>query len=522
MTEKISIEEMTTFCKKKGLVYPSGEIYGGVAGFFDFGPLGVEIKNNIKQHWWKTFVQQRQDIVGLDGSIITHPQVWRASGHVDCFADFVLKCSNIDKCGLEVRADHFIEDALKVSVSGKAADINWSEMNAAQINKIIASNKLKCPQCKSDFKEVENFNLMFQTQIGPKKDGKNVAYLRPETAQLIFTNFKLIHEHARMNLPFGIAQIRKAFRNEISPRDFLFRSREFEQMEIEYFVQPDHINDCPFIEQYLEYNMQVLTSEAQNKKGTHTTMTIQQMLDQKLTSTWHCYWLVQIHQWFVQLGVQAENLRVREHMKSELAHYAGACFDFEYQFPFGWKEIHGSADRTQFDLSQHLKVSGKEMSIYDEETKGKIIPYVAAEPSQGVERALLVFLYDAYEYDKERGNVVLRLHPSLAPIKVGVFPLVNKINEKAKEVYEKIKNNFYAMYDKSGSIGRRYARADEIGIPYCVTLDFESLQDEDCTIRDRNTTKQIRVKIVDLKEILQKLLHGEMAFEKAGKIIPTK
>ena len=509
MTKQLSIEDMASFCKRKGFVYPTSEIYGGFAGFFDYGPLGVELKNNIKRHWWKTFIHSREDMVGMDGAIIAHPKVWEASGHTDCFADLVLKCEDKEKCGFETRADHFIQDTLTTK------DFSLGEnLGAEEINKIIQEKKLNCPQCKKKFQKVQNFNLMFETQVGPKQNNKSKAYLRPETAQLIFTNFKLIHEHARLNLPFGIGQIGKAFRNEISPRDFLFRTREFEQMEIEFFVHPDHINDCPWIEEMLSYEMQVLTAEAQEKKGTHTLMKVEELLDQKFTTSWHTYWLVLFHRWFVHLGIDQKHLRLREHRKSELAHYAGACFDIEYQFPFGWKEIHGNADRTQFDMNQHLKVSGKDISVYDEQTKGKVIPYVAAEPSQGVDRAFLAFLFEAYE---EKGNIVLHLHPQLAPVQVGIFPLVNKLQDKAKEVYNQLKTEWVCQYDKSGSIGRRYARADEIGIPFCITIDFDSLEKKDCTIRDRESTKQVRVALSSLPQILPALLHKEKLLEKVGK-----
>ncbi len=503
----LNIEEMATFCKKKGFVYQDSEIYGSLAGFWDFGPLGVELKNNIKQHWWKTFVHQRDDVVGIDGSIITHKKIWEASGHVSSFTDVMLEC---EKCKNRFRADFLIEDKLNISTDG---------MSVEEINKTIQKEKIDCPKCKSKLGLGRKFNLMFKTYVGPLEKEDSIAYLRPETAQLIFADFKLVHDNARMKLPFGIAQVGKAFRNEISPRDFLFRSREFEQMEIEYFVHPDKINNCPLLKKVQNMKVNLLTEKDQEKKlPKHKQVTIKEIMTKKIATQWHAYWLALNYKWFLDLGVKPANLRLREHKKQELAHYAGACFDIEYNFPFGWKEIHGNADRTQYDLNQHIKVSKKDISVYDEETKQKIVPYVAAEPSQGVDRAFLIFMYDAYNDDKKRGNIVLKLHPSLVPIQLGIFPLVNKLEKDAKKVHEELKLHFTTQFDKGGSIGRRYARADEIGIPYGITIDFDTSKSKSVTVRDRNTTKQIRVKIKDLKEVLTKLLNQEEKFEKSGKL----
>jgi glycyl-tRNA synthetase len=478
----LSINDMATFCKKKGFVYPNSEIYGGVAGFFDYGHLGVELKNNIKKAFWKIFVQQREDVVGIDGAIITHPKVWKASGHVDSFTDYIYKC---DKCKSVAKGDD--------------------------------DKGLKCPKCGADMGDQGQFNLMFTTQVGLSKD--NISYLRPETAQIIFTNYRLVQESARQKLPFGIAQTGKAFRNEISPRDFLFRSREFEQFEMEFFVHPNKINECPFIKEVEEMKIQVLTANNQESNKEHTEMKIKELVDLKVASSWHAYWLAQYYRFFLDFGIKYENLRLREHLKSELAHYATACFDIEYKFPFGWKEIHGNADRGQFDLKQHLEHSKTNLEYYDEETKEKVIPYVASEPSQGIDRAFLAFLFDAYNDDKERGNIVLKLNPKLAPITVGVFPLVNKLEKKTKELFSNIKKDFVAIYDRSGSVGRRYARADEIGIPYCVTFDFDSLKDKSVTIRDRDSTKQVRVKMAELNNILHELINNKIEFEKSGKLL---
>ncbi len=477
----LTIEDMAIFCKKKGLVYPNSEIYGSFAGFFDYGPLGVELKNNIKNEFWKRFVNEREDVVGIDGTIITHPKVWKASGHVDSFTDYIYRC---DKCKVVIKGDD--------------------------------DKGMKCPKCKEDMKNEGRFNLMFETNVGPI--GKDVSYLRPETAQVIFTNYKLVQESARQKLPFGIAQTGKAFRNEISPRDFLFRSREFEQFEIEFFVHPKKVNDCSCIKEVENMKVNIISAENQSKGKEHIEMTIKQMIEKKIGSSWHAYWLAQFYKFFLDMGINASNLRLREHLKDELAHYASACFDIEYKFPFGWKEIHGNADRGQFDLKQHMEFSGSSLEYYDEESKEKVVPYVASEPSQGIDRAFLAFIFDAYNDDKKRGNIVLKLNNKLAPVKVGVFPLVNKLNDKARGVFDRLKKEFNCTYDKGGSVGRRYARADEIGIPYCVTIDFDSLDDKAVTIRDRDSTKQIRVKISDLVNVLGGLLKDKVKFEEVLKL----
>ncbi len=512
----INIDDMAAFCKRKGFIYPTAEIYGGLAGFFDYGPYGADMKKNIKQNWWKTFVQSREDIVGIDGSIITNPKVWEASGHVGCFADIMVACSN-DKCRNKVRADQFIEENLNFPADG---------VKAETINAIFAENKLVCPKCKSKFLPAKDFNLMFSTQVGPEEEKENTAYLRPETAQLIFTNFKLVVENARMKLPFGIAQIGKAFRNEISPRGFLFRCREFEQMEIEYFVHPDAYDKCPYIDEALDYEVQYIDAKMQEKEGENEPekkASMKELLEKGIIKTqWHAYWLAISNKWFTDLGANPDNLRIRQHIATEKSHYALDTWDFEYNFPFGWKELTGIANRTDFDLKQHIEHSKQDLSLYDEESKKKIIPHVIAEPSFGVDRVFLVLMFDAYEDDKKRGNIVLKLDPKIAPVKVGVFPLVNKLNDDARKIYLMLKDNLVVQYDKSGSVGRRYARADEIGIPYCITVDFESRDDNCVTVRDRDTTKQIRVKIDDLRDTISKLLNKEIDFEKAGRLVEEK
>ncbi|MFA5169363.1 MAG: glycine--tRNA ligase [Candidatus Paceibacterota bacterium] len=436
-----SFEKIVSFTKRRGFIFQSSDIYGGLGGFYDFGPLGVELKKNIKDSWWKAMVQKRDDIVGLDSSIIMNPNIWKASGHTDNFTDPLAECTG---CHKRFRADH-LED------------------------------KTKCPECGSKMMESRNFNLMFRTFIGPVEDSASVAYLRPETAQGIFVNYKNILDTQRVKIPFGIAQIGKAFRNEITPGNFIFRVREFEQMEMEYFVKPG-------------------TEEEIFKK-----------------------WVDERMRWYVEdLGIKKENLRIRKHEKDELAHYAKDCVDIEYKFPIGWSEIEGIASRGNFDLTQHQNNSGQDLNYYEEATKEKYIPYVI-EPSCGVERTLLAILCDAYtEVEGGRSTTteavkemefLLKLNKKIAPVKVAILPLVkNKenITGKAREVYEMLKPHFNVQYDEVGAIGRRYRRHDEIGTPYAITIDFETLENNDVTLRDRDTMEQKRVKIEDLISILKK------------------
>ena len=481
----INIEELAVFCKKKGFVYPSSEIYGGLAGFFDYGHLGVELKNNIKKLWWKTHVQNREDIVGIDGSIICSPKVWKASGHIDCFEDILVECK---KCKSRFRGDVLIEDSLKIVADG---------ISKKEIDKLIQDNKIACPKCKSELGNANDFNLMFSTFIGPKQIEENKAYLRPETAQIIFTDFKLIAEHARLKLPFGIAQIGKAFRNEISPRNFLFRCREFEQMEIEYFIKPGE-NKCPFIQEIGNTKINLIPAGKKEK-----IISMETALKNKIIKNeWHAYWLATEYNFLINLGVKSEHLRARQHGKDELAHYSSDCWDLEYKFPFGWKELEGIADRGNYDLTQHSNTSGKDLSLFDEASKSKVLANVIAEPSLGLDRLFLLLMCESFENDEKRGNVVLHLNKQIVPIQIAIFPLVNKLNDKAREVFDMLKNEFICFYDKSGSVGRRYARQDEIGTPYCITVDFE----DGVTIRDRETTKQERVDLKDLKNKLKELL----------------
>ena len=483
--QKISIEELTAFCKRKGFVYQSGEIYGGLAGFWDFGHLGVELKNNLKKEWWKYHVYQREDMVGIDGSIITHPQVWKASGHVDSFSDIFVVCK---KCK-------------------KPSKIDKNEIGTA-----------KCDFCGGSFDEktAKEFKLMFKIQIGESAE----SYLRPETAQLIFTNFKFVYENARMKLPFGIAQIGKAFRNEIAPRDFLFRSREFEQMEIEYFIKPD--SKCPY--EVLDDEILIYSAEAQEKNIVPSIMKIKDALVKGIIKKdWHAYWLATEFNFFKNLGANPKNFRIRQHKKTELAHYSSDCWDLEYNFPFGWKEIEGIADREDYDLSQHEKFSKKDLKVFDSDSKEKILPHVICEPSLGVERAFLVFMFDSFFFDNKRKNTILKLHPKLSPVKAAIFPIVKKteFENMAKKIFEDLRKDLHVVYDESGSIGKRYARNDEIGTPFCITVDGDSLKNNEVTVRERNSGEQVKIKIKNLKECLKKAVEGEniLGF---GKIVNTR
>ncbi len=488
---KISIDELATFCKRKGFVYPSGEIYGGLAGFWDFGHLGVELKNNIKKQWWNFHVYQRDDIIGIDGSIITNPKTWKASGHVDSFTDVYVKCK---KCK-------------------KPSKIDKKDIG-----------KVNC-DCGGEYEIIGDFNLMFKTNIGPLENENSLAYLRPETAQLIFADFKLVQENARMKLPFGIAQVGKSFRNEISPRDFLFRCREFEQMEIEYFIHPEKRADCAYFQELEDFELNIYSEEMQKSEKPSEKMKIKDAVEKGIIKLkWHAYWLANETKWFISLGANKEKFRIRQHLSEERSHYATDTWDLQYEFPFGWQELEGIADRGNFDLTQHEKFSNEDLKIYDEETKKKILAEVVCEPSLGVERAFLVFLFDAYCIDKKRNNIVLKLNPRLSPIKAAIFPIVKQPEYEliAENIVKDLKKEFNVIYDRSGSIGRRYARNDETGTPFCITIDEDSIKNKDVTIRDRDTTKQIRVKVSDLKDIIRKLINQEIEFEKAGRIVETR
>ena len=452
-TEK-TMDKIVALCKGRGFVYPGSEIYGGLANTWDYGPLGVELKNNIKQAWRKKFVQENKYNVGLDSAILMNPQTWVASGHIGGFSDPLMDCK---ECKTRHRADNLIEDFDGTNPAG------WSN---EQMMNYIKEKEIPCPSCgKKNFTDIRQFNLMFKTFQGVTEDSKSELYLRPETAQGIFVNFANIQRTTRKKIPFGVAQVGKSFRNEITPGNFIFRVREFEQMELEFFCKP----------------------------GTDL--------------EWFDYWRSFCKNWLLSLHIKEENLRLRDHDPEELCFYSKATTDFEYLFPFGWGELWGVADRTDYDLNQHIKTSGKQLDYFDPETNERYVPYVI-EPSLGVERLFLALLTEAYDEEEiAPGDVrtVMHFHPVLAPFKAAVLPLSKKLSEKATEVYEMLAKHFPVDYDESGSIGKRYRRQDEIGTPFCITYDFDTLEKDNCvTIRDRDTMEQERVAISDLVAYLEK------------------
>ena len=451
-----TMEKIVALCKGRGFVYPGSEIYGGLSNSWDYGPLGVEFKNNVKNAWWQRFVRENPYNVGLDSAILMNPQTWVASGHVGGFSDPLMDCKS---CKTRHRADKLIEDT----------GVNPAGWSFEEMSQYIKDHGITCPECgSSDFTDIRKFNLMFKTFQGVTEDAKSELYLRPETAQGIFVNFPNIQRTTRRKLPFGVCQIGKSFRNEITPGNFIFRIREFEQMELEFFCKP----------------------------GTE--------LD------WFKYWKNYCHKFLLDLGIKDENLRLRDHSQKELSHYSNATTDFEFMFPFGWGELWGVASRTDFDLTRHQEASGKSMEYFDQEENKKYIPYVI-EPSLGADRVALAFLCDAYDeevVDEAKGDtrVVLRLHPALAPVKAAILPLSKKLGEQATEVYTALSKKFSVDYDDAGSIGKRYRRQDEIGTPFCITYDFDSLEDKCVTVRERDTMQQIRMPIEKLGEYIESKL----------------
>ncbi|MFC1910479.1 glycine--tRNA ligase [Chloroflexota bacterium] len=429
------METIVSLSRRRGFVFPSSDIYGGLSSCWDYGPLGVELKRNVKEAWWTANVRGRDDMVGIDSSIMMHPRIWEASGHVEGFADPLVECKS---CHLRYRADEMKETS--------------------------------CPACKGELTEPRMFNLMFRTHMGPVEDNTNIVYLRPETAQGIFVNFQNVVNTTRKKLPFGIAQIGKSFRNEITTGNFIFRSREFEQMEIEFFVKPGSDKE------------------------------------------WFDYWVQERLNFYIRLGIKEESLKLRQHGKEELAHYARDCYDINFLFPMGWSELEGIANRGEFDLKQHAIFSGKNLEYFDDETKEHYLPYVI-EPSAGVDRSVLAFLIDAYDEDVAEGEkrVVMRFHPAIAPVKIAILPLSKKetLAPLAKQIHTELRQCWSVQYDDTQSIGRRYRRQDEIGTPFCVTVDFQSLEDNRVTIRDRDSLKQIRVPIAELSKTLAAKLAGE-------------
>ena len=448
-----SMDTIVNLCKARGYIYPGSEIYGGLANTWDYGPLGVELKNNIKALWRKKFIQESKYNVGLDAAILMNPQTWVASGHVGGFSDPLIDCK---ECKTRHRADKLIEEW----AHSQGKDMIADGMTDEQMIQFIKDNNICCPNCgKQNFTGIRKFNLMFKTFQGVTEDSKSEIYLRPETAQGIFVNFKNVMRTTRKKLPMGIGQVGKAFRNEITPGNFIFRIREFEQMELEFFCKP----------------------------GTDL--------------EWYTYWKNFCEEWLLSLGIKKENIRLREHSKEELVFYSKATTDIEFAFPFGWGELWGIADRTDYDLSNHMKASKEDFTYLDPETNEKYVPY-CIEPSLGTDRVALAFLCNAYDEEEiAEGDkrVVLHLHPALAPYKVAVLPLSKKLSEKAEEVYTNLSKKFMCEYDETGSIGKRYRREDEIGTPYCVTIDFDTLNDNCVTIRDRDTMEQVRVNINELE-----------------------
>ena len=456
---KKTMDTIVSLAKGRGFVYPGSEIYGGLANSWDYGPLGVELKNNVKRAWWKKFVQESPYNVGLDSAILMNPETWVASGHLGGFSDPLMDCKS---CKTRHRADKLIEDY----VAENGLDDNPAAMSDEEMMAYIKEKGITCPSCGSnDFTDIRKFNLMFKTFQGVTEDSASTIYLRPETAQGIFVNFKNIQRTTRKKVPFGVGQVGKAFRNEITPGNFIFRIREFEQMELEFFCKP----------------------------GTDL--------------EWFDYWRSYCRDWLLNLGIKEESLRLRDHDKDELCFYSKATTDFEFMFPFGWGELWGIADRTDYDLTQHSKHSGQPMEYFDPETNEKYIPYVI-EPSLGADRVTLAFLCNAYDEevdDKGEKRVVLRLHPALSPFKAAVLPLSKKLADKAGEVYSALCKHFSVDYDDAGSIGKRYRRQDEIGTPVCITYDFDSLEDNCVTVRDRDTMEQKRIPIDSLKDYITKI-----------------
>ncbi|MHA1214618.1 MAG: glycine--tRNA ligase [Candidatus Hodarchaeales archaeon] len=497
------LEKIMAYANRTGIAFLSGNIYGGFAGFWDYGPIGVEIKNKIKDAWWNDFVRNREDIVGYDGAIITHPKVWEASGHLSSFNDPLVLCQG--KCQKKHRLDHLLEESLEITTESLSID---------EMGELVKKNNLRCPICEGKLSDPVIFNLMFSTQVGPVKDSSSLAYLRPENAQLIFSGFKNVIDSTRVKMPFGIAQAGIVFRNEISPRNFLFRVREYELMEFEYFTNPTKINECPYFSEIEDFTVNILSRQDQEAKTKieYKEMTVKEAWSQEIfKNKWQAYWLVTFIKWFTKdLAITGEKLRLRQHLESELSHYALDTWDIEYKFPFGWKELLGCANRTQYDLQQHQKHSKVKMEFMEDTGKGveRFVPYVVAEPSVGLGRILLALLADGYveEIVKGRKRVVLKIHPRIAPYDAAVFPLQKKepIIKKAKQVTQDLrKKGFIIHYDESGSIGKRYRRQDEIGTPFCITVDFETLEDEMVTIRNRDTMEQVRTLINNLASELQ-------------------
>ena len=461
MTFEKSMDKVVALCKNRGFVFPGSDIYGGLANSWDYGPLGVEFKNNVKKAWWKKFVQESPYNVGVDCAILMNPEVWVATGHVGGFSDPLMDCK---ECKARFRADKLVEDHMTEQGAEVATADGWTN---EELKEYMEKEEIVCPKCgKKNFTDIRKFNLMFKTSQGITEDGKADIYLRPETAQGIFVNFKNVQRASRKKIPFGIGQVGKSFRNEITPGNFIFRTREFEQMELEFFCKP----------------------------GTDL--------------EWFAYWKEYCTNFLFNLGMNKENLRFRDHGEEELSFYSNATCDIEFLFPFGWGELWGIADRTDYDLKKHMEHSKQDLSYLDPVTNEKYVPY-CIEPSLGADRVALAFLVNAYDEEElEGGDVrtVLHLHPALAPFKAAILPLSKKLSEKSLEVFDMLSKKFNVDYDEAGSIGKRYRREDEIGTPYCITVDFDTLEDNTVTVRDRDTMDQIRVSVDDLEKFIEEKL----------------
>jgi glycyl-tRNA synthetase len=491
------LEKIAEICKKRGIIFPTAEIYGGSAGFFEYGPIGVLIKRKFVDYWREYFVKSEENIVEIEGSLTLPDFVWEASGHLKSFVDPLTQCK---KCKAMHRADDLIREKTGKFVEG---------LSAEELTKIIKEENLKCPKCGGSLGEVKIFNLLLKTEIGPVEGEK--ASLRPETAQNIFLNFKRVFNSVGGKLPFGIAQVGKSFRNEISPRQFLIRLREFNQCEIEMFLDPEKLNDCPKFDEFANTKIKIYTREAQKSGGEPIELTAKEAFEKGIVpNKWMAYFMAKEFLWLQSLGIPKEAMRFRHMLPEETPHYSKGNFDLEIKFDFGWKECIGNAYRSDYDLTQHMKHSKKDLSVITEDGR-KIIPHVI-EPSFGVERPLTGILFYSFREGKERGWSWFALPPKIAPYHAGVFPLVKKdgLPEKAREVFLLLKNSFDVFYDERGSIGKRYAKADEIGVPFAVTVDYQTLEDNTVTLRDRDTTKQKRVKIEELPKILKQLIEGEI------------
>ena len=490
----MNMDVVVSLCKRRGFIFQSSEIYGGIASCWDYGPLGVELKNNVKRVWWRDNVYLRPDMVGLDAAILMHPNVWKASGHLDHFTDPMVDCR---ACRRRFRADKLDETSWVHYCP--ATKGNKFDIPAGEPCKHCGARRTLCPACgKGELTPPRQFNLMFKTFMGPVEEDAAVTYLRPETAQGIFVNFDNVLQSMRLKLPFGIAQIGKSFRNEITPGNFIFRTHEFEQMEIEYFVNPNDLID-----------------------------------GRPADEVWHERWIEERFAWYQRYGIRRARLRLREHDKEELAHYAKRTADVEYEFPMGWSELEGIANRTDFDLKQHAKTSGKALTYFDEERKTHVVPYVI-EPSAGADRSVLAFLVDAYREEEVRGEkrVLLRLHADLAPIKIAVLPLLKKRDEivaRAREIQGRLARRWVSVYDDTAAIGRLYRRQDEVGTPYCVTVDVQTVGDRDrgeagdakVTIRERDSMDQIRVPVAELEAVFRELLTDGVAWSTVGARFPA-